>query len=97
MFDLKGINKVITKLENAEEPGTITYKEAGQKEIRCSYELNGKMAFTFGLTRSSKAKSKNFRYVPRQMGITNKKYRKLHDCPWKKQDYNKELIKLRIV
>jgi hypothetical protein len=97
MFDLKGINKVIAKLKNTEEPGTITYEDAGRKEIRCSYELNGKMAFTFGLTRGSRAKSKKYYYVPRQMGITNKNYRKLHDCPWEKQNYNKELIKLKIV
>ena len=97
MLDLKGIKKVIAKLRKTEEPGALTYEDAGRKEIRCSYELNGKMAFTFGLTRSSKAKSKRYHYIPRQLGITNKNYRKLHDCPWKKIHYNKELIKLEIV
>lgn len=97
MFDLKGINKVMAKLKKTEEPGTLTYQGAGRRERRWSYELNGKMAFTFGLTKSSKAKSKKYRYVSQHMHINNKKYRKLHDCPWKKKHYNKELIELEIV
>ncbi len=97
MFDLKGINKVMAKLRKTKEPGTLTYEDAGRKEIRCSYELNGKMAFTFGLTRSSKAKSKKYYYISQQMHITNKNYRKLHDCPWEKKHYNQKLIELEIV
>ncbi len=98
MFDLKGINRVIKKLKkNDNESGKLKYDDASRDEIRYSYELNGKMAFTFGLTRSSKAKSKKFYYVSTQMGITNKEYRKLYDCPWMKKDYNKKLIESGIV
>lgn len=97
MFDLGGIAKVIKKLKKGNAPGKLTIEKSGRKEIRYSYELNEKMAFTFGLTRSSTAKSKSFYYVPRQMGITNKEYQKLHDCPWKKQDYNNKLLELGIV
>jgi len=97
MLDLKGIQKVITKLKKGETPGEVKYDTEGRSEIRVSYFLKNKMAFTFGLTRSSKAKSKNYYYIPRQMGISNREYKKLHDCPWDKADYNKKLIETEIV
>ncbi|MHA2054391.1 MAG: hypothetical protein ACW99F_12410 [Candidatus Hodarchaeales archaeon] len=69
-------------------------EKSGRKENRYSYLFNGKMEFTFGITRSSKAGSKKFRYVPRQMGLNNSEYKLLHDCPWNKKDYNNKLINL---
>ena len=91
MLDLKGINKVFEKLKNTAIPGEIKIQDTGRNENRYSYHFNGKMAFTFGITRGSKSKSKKFYYVPRQMLISTKEYQKLHDCPWSKEDYNKKL------
>lgn len=96
-LDLDGIEKVIVKLENDDALGSIERVQAGRAEIRYSYFLKDKMAFTFGLTRSSKAKEKTYYYVPRQMHITNKQYKGLHDCPWSKADYNAHLLSAKIV
>jgi hypothetical protein len=92
MLDLKGIKKTLKKLKDAEEPGDLLVETSGRKENRYSYLFNGKMEFTFGITRSSKVGSKKFRYVPRQMGLNNSEYKLLHDCPWNKKDYNNKLI-----
>ena len=97
MLDLKGIKTVIDKLIKDKELGEIEYEPKGRNEIRYSYYLNERMAFTFGLTRSSKAKSIKYHYVPRQMGVTNGEYRKLYECPWGKKDLNKKLIESGIV
>jgi hypothetical protein len=97
MYDLKGIAKVMKKLKKGGGPGEIKYEPGGRKEIRYSYYLHGEMAFTFGLTRSSTAKSKKYYYLPENMGITNGEYRKLHDCPWKKIDLNQKLIESDVV
>ena len=91
MFDLDGIETALHKLKDKNEPGYIEYETGRKKHIRYSYILNEKIAFSFGITRSSKARSKNFYYVATQMGLTNKEYKKLHDCPWKKKDLNKKL------
>jgi len=97
VLDLKGIESTMEKLRRENGPGEIEYISKGRDELRYAYYLNEKMAFTFGLTRSSKKKSKMFYYVPRQMGITNGEYRKLHECPWKKRDLNQKLIESGIV
>jgi len=97
MLDLKGIEATMKKLKKENGPGEVEYTSKGRDEIRYTYYLNEKMAFTFGLTRSSKKKSKIFYYIPQQMGITNGEYRKLHECPWKKRDLNKKLIESSIV
>ena len=91
MLDLKGIKKSLKKLKRKNEPGDLKIEEAGRPETRYSYYLDGQMVFTFGLTRSSKAKSKRFRYVPQQMGLTTQEYKNLHDCPWNKRDFNKKI------
>jgi len=97
MFDLRGIKVVMAKLRKNEGPGKIEEIPTGRTEIRYTYYLKEKMAFTFGVTRSSKSKSKKFYYVPRQMGIVNSEYRKLYECPWQKKDLNKKLIESGIV
>ena len=97
MLSFNGVNTVMEKLKKDKSPGEIKHIPAGRRETRYTYILNQKMAFTFGLTRSSKSKSKKFYYVPQQMGITNGEYRKLHDCPWQKKDLNKKLTESGIV
>lgn len=97
MFSLNGVKSVMEKLKKDESPGEVKHIREGRRETRYAYYLNQKMAFTFGLTRSSRSKSKKFYYVPQQMGITNGEYRKLHDCPWQKKELNKKLIELGIV
>jgi uncharacterized protein YceH (UPF0502 family) len=94
MLDLKGIKKTLKKLKDTDEPGELVVKESGQKENRYSYLFDGKMEFTFGITRSSKAKSKRFSYIPGQMGLKRSEYKLLHDCPMSKKDYNNKLIEL---
>lgn len=94
MLDLKGIHRSLEKLKLRNAPGDLKHVSTGRSEIRYSYFLNEKMVFTFGITRSSKAKSKKFHYVPRQMGLTRQEFKKLHDCPWNKIDYNKKLSEI---
>lgn len=90
-FRLDGIKKVLDKLADNNKPGTVNQVEEGRPEKRVSYKLNGKIVFTFGLTRSSRAKEIKYYYVPRQMHLTNKQYRDLHDCPMSKEKYNKKV------
>jgi len=97
MPNLEGIKKIAAKLNKGDEPGEFHFNTKGRKEIRCSYILNNKMAFTFGLTRSSRAKSIKYHYVPRQMKITKQEYKKLYECPLRKSVYNKKLIESKIV
>jgi hypothetical protein len=97
MYDLKGIEAVMGKLKRKEVPGELIHIPEGRAEIRYEYNLGGEMVFTFGLTRSSKAKSKRFPYVHRQMKISGSEYAKLYECPWKKKDYNNRLVELGIV
>ena len=97
MHDLKGIEIVMGKLKEKGFPGELTHEPEGRAEIRYEYCLGKKMVFTFGITRSSKAKSKKFYYVPKQMQISGNEYAKLHQCPWKKPDYNNRLVELGIV
>jgi hypothetical protein len=96
MFDLDGIETVLHKLKDKNEPGVLEI-EPGKKHTRYSYIINKKIAFSFGITRSSKARSKKFYYVATQMGIKNKEYKKLHDCPWNKKDLNMKLIESKEV
>ena len=99
MLDLRGIKKTLEKLEKVkqEDPGEIKCVEKGRAEVRYSYYYEGTMVFTFGITRGSQAKSKQFGYVPRQMLLEKKQYKLLHDCPWTKGDYNKEIIRKKKV
>jgi hypothetical protein len=97
MFDLNGIQTVMDKLKDDKQPGDLEYIKSGKKHMRYIYYFNDKVAFSFGLTRGSKAKSMKFPYVPRQMGLQNKEYKALHDCPWDKSDYNNFLIENEIV
>jgi len=91
MLDLKGIEEVISKLnQDLQEPGGIQ-RNAGTKHTRYSYIHKGKMLFSFGLTRSSKLKSMTFDYVPKSMKITKPLYRGLHGCSKYKKDLNKAL------
>jgi hypothetical protein len=91
MLDLKGISKTLAKLDDQGVPGHVDYHE-GRKHPRVSYILEGTEVFSFGLKRGSAAKSMEFDYVPRQMGLKRKEYRDLHDCPMSKEEYNKKLI-----
>jgi hypothetical protein len=92
MLDLKGIEKTLVKLKGSkEDAGHIECTTRGRAEIRYSYYFGRDMIFTFGITRGTGAKSKNFYYVPRQMGLKNQEYKLLHDCPWSKKDYNNRL------
>jgi hypothetical protein len=94
MLDIKGVEKVMDKLKGKDDPGEFEKTEKGRAEIRYSYYLQGKMVFTFGLTRGSSAKSKKFYYVPRQMLISREEYENLHNCPWSKKDYNNKISNL---
>ncbi len=93
MLDLKGILKTLEKLDDQSAPGRIDYHE-GRRHPRYSYVLEGTEVFSFGFTRSSSAKSMEFDYVPRQMGLKRKEYRDLHDCPMTKKQYNEKVIEL---
>ena len=73
-------------------PGEIKYITSRGNENRYSYYYEGKLVWTFGITRSPKKKEIDFKYVPRQMGLNNKEYRELEDCTKTKEDYNKLII-----
>ncbi|MCX5847409.1 MAG: hypothetical protein NTW12_13795 [Deltaproteobacteria bacterium] len=91
MLDLDGIKIVFDKLKDKDEPGELECIEGGRKEKRYSYYYKGKAIFTFGLTRSSSAKSKRFNYIPEQMCLLRSEYRKMHDCSWYKKQYNEKI------
>ncbi|MFA6413409.1 MAG: hypothetical protein WCW53_11995 [Syntrophales bacterium] len=91
MLDLDGIKIVFDKLKDKGEPGEFEIIECGKKEKRYSYYYKGKAIFTFGLTRSSSAKSKRFNYIPEQMYLLRSEYRKMHDCSWYKKQYNEKI------
>lgn len=97
MLDLKGIKNTMKKLKKDDEPGEIQYIDHGRRERRYSYYLKGIMVFTFGLTKSSRANSIKFNYVPEQMHLKRSEYRKLHDCPMSKKEYNEKLIQSKII
>ncbi len=97
MLDLKGIQTSMKKLGDSNVPGEMEHITGERKEIRYTYFFNQKMAFTFGITRSSKVKAKKFHYVPRQMHLTKHEYQELYECPMSKNDYNKKLIDSGIV
>lgn len=73
--------------------GEIEYTENRGRENRYSYIHEGKQIWTFGITRGSKKKEINFRYVPQQIGLNNMEFRNFHDCIMTKRDYNNLLIK----
>lgn len=90
MLDLKGVMVTLEKLRDKNEPGEVVSTQGANHPIY-SYVLNGTEVFAFGITRSSKAKSKRFYYLPQQMGLSRAQYRDLHDCPMSKAEYN-ELV-----
>lgn len=92
MLDLKGIEKTMKKLEDNEAEGDIRFTTSRGGENRYSYYLQGQLVFTFGLTRGSRQKSKQFLYVPRQMLLQKWQYKELHNCPMSKAEYNRLLI-----
>lgn len=91
MLSLDGLKIVLDKLKDKSEPGTLECIERRRKEKRISYYYNNKTIFSFGLTRSSSAKSKRFNYIPDQMNLQRSEYRKMHDCSWYKKDYNQKI------
>ena len=91
MFNLKDVKFVMDKVRKDAEPGEVLYVPEGRPEIRYEYILDDELAFTFGLTRVSKGKSKQYSYIPRNIGITNKEWRGLRDCSWNKSDLNNKL------
>ena len=91
MLDLDGIKIVLDKLKDRNEPGELECIESGRREKRYSYYYKGKAIFTFGLTRSSSAKSKQFDYIPGQMCLLRGEYRKMHTCSWYKKQYNDKI------
>lgn len=92
MLDLKGIERVMKKLSDEAQAGEIRFTASRGGENRFSYYFNGQLVFTFGLTRGSRQKSKQFHYVPRQMHLQRGQYKELHDCPMSKTNYNQLLI-----
>ncbi len=97
MFTESDVHKVMKKFKDETEPGNIFFTKSRGNERRYSYHFQEKLVFTFGLTRSSKATSKKFSYIPRAMKITNKEYRELYKCPWKKRDYNQFITDNEII
>jgi hypothetical protein len=85
----------LEKLRDKMEPGKVVSTE-GAKHTTYSYVLNDVELFAFGITRSSKAKSKFFNYVSRQMALKKAEYRELHNCPMSKADFNK-LVQPRLL
>jgi hypothetical protein len=95
MLDLKGVMVTVKKLNDKKEPGEVVATERAKHTIY-SYVLNDEEVFAFGITRSPKAKSLQFHYVPEQMGLQRAEYRDLHGCPMSKAEFNM-LIKSRLV
>jgi len=91
-FCIKKLSK--TKNSKGTISGEIEYIDNRGRENRYSYIYEGKKVWTFGITRGSKKKEKSFGYVPQQIGLNNKEFRKLQDCTITKRDYN-ELLKER--
>ena len=97
MLTLKGIqvtmNKLNRQLENGVPvEGEIVFNTRRGGENRYSYYYQGQLVFTFGITRGSRQKSKQFHYIPRQMHLQRQEYRRLYDCPMSKKEYNEKLI-----
>ena len=92
MLDLKGIESVMKKLKDETQAGEVRFTASRGGENRFSYYFQGQLIFTFGLTRGSRQKSKQFHYVPRQMHLQRWQYKELHDCPMSKAEYNQLLI-----
>jgi len=92
MLDLKGIERVMKKLGDESLAGEIRFTAGRGGENRFSYYFNGQLVFTFGFTRGSRQKSKQFHYVPRQMHLQRGQYKELHDCPMSKAEYNQLLF-----
>ncbi|MDI6793895.1 MAG: hypothetical protein QME81_13700, partial [bacterium] len=74
MLTLEGIKVVMAKLNAQEEDGKtiegeVRFDSSRGNENRYSYYYKNQLVFTFGITRSSRKKSKVFHYVPRQMHL----------------------------
>jgi hypothetical protein len=90
---VKGIVETMEKLENQCENGEnvlgdLEFISDRGGEYRYTYRLGKDTVFTFGITRGSNIKEKYFSYVPKQMGLSNSEYNRLHDCPMSKKEYN---------
>jgi len=92
MLDLKGIERVMKKLGDEAQAGELRFTTSRGGENRFSYYFNGQLVFTFGFTRGSRQKSKQFHYVSRQMHLQRWQYKELHDCPMSKAEYNQLLV-----
>ena len=91
------IQKTMRKLAQEYEGGTkaegeIRFSSERGAENRYSYYLRGKLVFTFGISRSSRTRSKKLYYIPRQMHLSNNQYKSLYECPMSKKDYNEILL-----
>ncbi len=67
MLDPKGIQPTMKKLEDARESGEMRFTSGRGGENRYAYYFAGQLIFTFGLTRGSRQKSKQF-HCPRIAG-----------------------------
>jgi hypothetical protein len=97
MLTLKGIQRTMDKLKRKSEngeavEGEIVFDTRRGGDNRYSYYYQDQLIFTFGITRSPRKKSKKFGYVPRQMHLQQQEYRRLHNCPMSKKEYNEKLI-----
>jgi len=89
----KTMRKLALEVEGgAKAEGEIRFTSERGGENRYSYYLRGKLVFTFGISRSSKSRSKKLYYIPRQMHLSNSQYKSLYECPMSKKDYNQVLL-----
>ncbi len=89
---VKAMQKLDSKGNSGEEiEGNIKYINDRGKENRYSYYFKNKLVFTFGITRGKGQKDENYGYVPRQIGINNGEFERLHICTMSKEEYNKSL------
>ncbi len=98
MLSLKDIIAATDKLgkreENSEKiDGEIIFTDNRGKENRITYFYKREKVFTCGISRGSKKRAKSYWYVPEQMGLTNKEFRALSECPMSKREYNEKMIK----
>lgn len=87
------MDKLGSSTENGEKiEGEIEFKDNRGKENRFTYWYKGRKVFTCGISRGSRKRAKNYWYVPEQMGLTNKEFKLLRECPMSKREYNEKMI-----
>jgi len=85
----KTMRKLAQEFEGgAKVEGELRFSSSRGGETRYSYYLRGKLVFTFGISRSSRSRSKKLYYIPRQIHLSNNQYKSLYECPMSKKDYN---------